>query len=645
MDSRHDLPKTFRYLSLLLVLSLAALPTIAGATSEAAEPEARAADADSDADKPGFAESIDVVETQGTRTSTATVVSREEIETRRASVVYDALDKSPGLHLRSRLGATGAGLSRLTIRGNGAAGPAGLAVFVDGRPDSSVSFAHPAPSAHSLESVEQIEVIHGPSPVLHGAGKTGVINITTGRPGPGWSGSLRFSGGSHDTAESFLSAAYGWDGGYLRVGGAYRSTDGHNPASDARIANGNVRLGLALGERWELELGAGRTDDHFSVFGPFFVPGPFGNPGTEDIDLVQTVADVKLRGAFANVDTSIQLWYDDLDPTSQKLRPGVRRGEVSESGLRFKARLCEQRATSLIVGLDVLRAEAKNTPGVPPRRPEQDESLTEVGPYVFVDHRVSDRLRLRGGARLVDHSDYGSEPVAEAGLVYQLDDGGSPAESSSLRVRATRGYQSPTLQQLFGLFRGGRAGLANPELEPETLNQYEIGYHRRADRWELDVVAFLQDGSDLIQAVAGKLRNSGEFSHPGFEGRLAVQASPRVRLDLGATLLDLEDNILSVPDTTVDFGLTYRPAGLRARDGALTLLGRWADGFADRITPQAPVVQLGSYFVADLKFRLRTWDDGYVFVEVDNLTDEEYQTVAGIPMPGLTGFAGLTVDF
>lgn len=609
----------------------------------AAEAGAAAETPEKTAEKARFADTLEVLEAQSGRTATATTVSRDEVARQRAVVVYDALDKTPGLHLRSRLGATGAGLSRLTIRGNGASGPAGLAVFVDGRPDASVSFAHPTPSAHGVEAIEAIEVIHGPSPVLHGPGKTGVVNITTRRPGPGWGGSLQLSGGSHSTVESSLAAGYGWDRGYLRVSGSHRETDGHNPASDARVNAGSFRAGFSLTDSWELELGAGVTDDHFSVFGPFFVPGPFGNPGTTDIDLRQTVADVKLSGDLDGVDASFQIWHDDLKPESQVLRPGVRRGEVSESGLRIKTDLDAGAATSLTVGLDLLAAEARNTPGVPPGRPEQDESLTEIGPYVFAEHRLSDRTELRGGVRLVDHSDYGTEPVAEIGVIRHLAT--RPDAASTLRVRATRGYQSPTLQQLFGVFRGGPAGLANPDLEPEILNQYEIGFYCSQGGWGLDLVAFLQEGSDLIQVTAGRLQNSSEYSHPGFEGRFAWSGGRQLTLDLGATWLDLEDNVLSVPDTTIDLGLLYAPAALGSRDATLRLGARWADGFSDRITGQAPVTELDSYFVADLKLRMRAWESVFAFLEIENLTDESYQTVASIPMPGRSVYAGVTVDF
>lgn len=166
---------------------------------------------------------------------TMTVIDKEEIEDKHSSVAYDVLETQPGLHVVRRLGMTGAGLSRLTIRGNGGVGPAGIQVYVDGRPDSSVSFTHPAPAALSLENTNRIEV----------------------------------------------------------------------------------------------SLTVARSADKFDVFGSFFVPCPFTNPRTESLDLTQTVYDVTLNANFDNIQSSLKLYHDDLNPTIQILDGGEERAKVT----------------------------------------------------------------------------------------------------------------------------------------------------------------------------------------------------------------------------------------------------------------------------------------------------------------------------
>ena len=342
-------------------------------------------------------DSIVVLGTRPLPMGTVTRVSQEEIEEKNSSVAYDALRFETGLNMPQRLALTGTGLTRLTIRGAGSAGPAGLAVFIDGRPDPTVTFAHPVPQAHSVVGIEAIEVIYGPSPVLYGSGNTGVINITTQTPGPGFSGRFMASAGSHSTTENMGVFNYGWDSGYVSAEGTYRKSSGYIQDTDAWILGGRLKLGLDLGTNWKLKISGGQTKDHFAVFGGFFVPGPFGNPGTEDLDLTQTAGDIVLEGRIGNLDTSVQLWGDKLEPRSQVLREGVRRAKVSEVGTRVKASISPWQANKLTVGVDVLKASARNQPALPPTAPEFDESITEVGPYLFMEQAASVELtRFRG---------------------------------------------------------------------------------------------------------------------------------------------------------------------------------------------------------------------------------------------------------
>lgn len=70
-------------------------------------------------------DSVLVTAQQAERAASVTTITRAVLDQKHVSVAYDALDMQPGLHLVSRLGLTGTGLSRLAIRGAGAAGPSG----------------------------------------------------------------------------------------------------------------------------------------------------------------------------------------------------------------------------------------------------------------------------------------------------------------------------------------------------------------------------------------------------------------------------------------------------------------------------------------------------------------------------------------
>lgn len=592
---------------------------------------------------------------------TTTVIERSEIELQNSFVAYDVLKHKPGIHSVQRLGFTGSGLSRLTIRGLGAGGPAGVQVFTDGRPDATVSFAHPTPSAMLLADVQTIEVIHGPSPVLYGAGLAGVVNITTAPPERGYSGFYRQSFGEYDTAETALGVAYGGERGYVRVSGTYRETDGYLPALDAKVKNVGFKGGYQLTEHWNVSLSAGVNEDAFGVFGDFSVPGPFTDPRTDSLDLTQTVLDAGAVGTFDAATVSFKVFHDDLEPRSQVLDPGEERAEVSETGIRFRIdwRLADQ--TQLITGLDYLHAEADNSPVLPPfagpglriPRERRSANLDELGAYAFLHQRINQFLTADGGIRLIDHSEYGFETAEEAGLVWRpagISDVGTWA-GSAFRVRYTNGYQSPTLQQLFGIFRGGVEGPANPNLEPERLRQLELGYNYTGSRWEADIAVFRQEGDDLISRPTtppprpSDITNSIEFENYGFEAALAVDATDNLSLFAGVTWLDLElkDRFVLAPERAFDLGVTYRASFRQADDFALHLTGRYADRIFD--VSRGKVIELDDYIVVDLHSRLKLTPNVALFVSLDNLLDEEYELVSGIPAPPRTLSGGVRLQF
>lgn len=619
---------------------------------------------------------------QAQRTDTVKIVDQQEIEDKRSSVAYDVLETKPGLSVVRRLGLTGAGLSRLSIRGNGVVGPAGLQVYVDGRPDATVSFAHPTPSALSTADIESIEVISGPSPVLNGSGKTGAVNIKTADPKKGLHGFIESSYGMYETTQNFASVSYGDEFGYVRVGGSFRSTDGSNPDSDAEIGNINFKGKIQIDEVWDVTFAAARNEDSFNVFREFFVPGPFTDPRTQTLDLTQTVADFTINADFGNVVSSLKFFFDDLTPRSQVVDFPEQRANVEEKGFRFKTAWAVSDQTNIITGVDFLRADAENSPVLPPfggpqlsiPRNRVHEELDELSFYVFAEQALTNSISVSGGIRHIEHSEYGDEQAGELGILFvpQISDPSNLFHASSFRARATRGYQSPTLQQLFGVFRGGRTGPANPSLGPEIVYQYEVGFNKAFRQGSFDIVAYFQDGDDLIGLPARPTRNPNfpppppflpppdilndvEYENYGLEATLQYSLTANLDAMIGVSLNDFDqatNRFLRVPEKTVDFGVIYRTSVVRNNDLSISLYGRYAmDTFDVAFTPdfppalpRAPREKLDDYFVADLKVNFEANDNTRLFFGIDNITDEDYELVDGIPGTPLSVYGGIRLQ-
>lgn len=587
---------------------------------------------------------------------------RGEIESKHAASAYDVLENRPGLNVVRRLGLTGSGLSRLSIRGNGAVGPAGIQVLVDGRSDATVSFAHPTPSALSLQDVERIEVILGPFPVLHGSGKTGVVSITTADPERGFNGYIEGSYGSFDTTENFGGVSYGGERGYFRASGSYRSSDGDNPTSKAMIKSFNVKAGYQFNDIFSASVTVGVNEDSFEIFETFFVPGPFTDPRTTSLDLKQTVFDLTLNANFGRVQSSLKLFYDDLDPISQVIDAPEKRALVNEKGFRFKTTVDASDKTNIIVGVDYLHAKAENSP-FPPKPPllavpqaRIRETLSELGIYAFVEQSLIESLSFTGGLRLTQHSVSSSETSGEAGIAWTPVQGNvnNFLNDTTFRARATRGFQSATLQQLYGIFRGGRGGPANPELDAEILKQYEIGFNKPFSKGNLDVVFYVQDGEGIIELPAPApppppdILNGIEYANHGIETRIHFYPTENWQTMIGVTVADYENNntrFLRVPEKTFDFGVTYKHSTQSNHDFSINLAGRFARDTLDIPIGTTTQVQLDNYFVADLKVNYHINKDARVFFQVDNITDEKFELVSGIPVNGLGVSGGIRVEF
>jgi outer membrane receptor protein involved in Fe transport len=178
------------------------------------------------------------------------------------------------------------------------------------------------------------------------------------------------------------------------------------------------------------------------------------------------------------------------------------------------------------------------------------------------------------------------------------------------------------------------------------VNQLEVGINQMIGSLEFDAVVFQQQGRDLIAVRQGRLQNIGEFRHRGLETELRGRLRDELMLQLGFTYYDLSEQVLRVPHRTFDVGLSYEPTLVRPRDLSIGIFGRYASEIYDQgLAAGSPRVRLENYFVTDLRLGYRFLRGLQGFVAVQNLTDEEYETIVGIPMPGRSFFAGLSLEF
>ncbi len=131
---------------------------------------------------------------------------------------------------------------------------------------------------------------------------------------------------------------------------------------------------------------------------------------------------------------------------------------------------------------------------------------------------MSDKLILRYGFRYDNYSDFGGQFTPRLGIIYALD------EHAVIKLLYGNAFRAPTAIELIGSpFITG-----DPDIEPETIDTYELAYVRQHASWQSEVVFFVSEWSDAIKAVDTNADGSeDQFSNQGKNLSRGVEISHR----------------------------------------------------------------------------------------------------------------------
>ena len=98
----------------------------------------------------------------------------------------------------------------------------------------------------------------------------------------------------------------------------------------------------------------------------------------------------------------------------------------------------------------------------------------------------SDALNASLAVRSSTSSDFGTANVYRASVVYNL------GENTTLRALASSGYRAPSLSERYGFYG------PNPDLEPETSTNYELGISHDFHNGTIEATYFDNSVDNLI---------------------------------------------------------------------------------------------------------------------------------------------------
>ena len=185
--------------------------------------------------------------------------------------------------------------------------------------------------------------------------------------------------------------------------------------------------------------------------------------------------------------------------------------------------------------------------------PEKDRTNTSL--YIQDEWLFADNWALTTGIRYDDYSDFGDTVNPRAALVWATTD------SITTKFLYGRAFRAPSIAELF--VTSNPVTLGNPDLDPETIDTYEIGFSQQLSRellysanifyYEIDdFISFVLDTSSGAQQA----QNVGQRKGRGFEYEISYKATQSLKL-LGnyayqkATNKENSKDIGETPNNTV----------------------------------------------------------------------------------------------
>ncbi|MBA2291003.1 MAG: TonB-dependent receptor [Gemmatimonadales bacterium] len=601
-------------------------------------------------------------------TAAATVLRGDDLRRQGITTLGEALQLVPGLAVVQ----TSSPGTRTSVYTRG--GESGYTrVLVDGVAVNDPGGDHDYANL-TIDDVDRIEVIRGPSSVLYGTDAvSGVIQVFT-RQGQGrLRPELKAGTGSFGSRALHGAVSGGNANGGYRIGAGHTRTDGihaFNSGYSQTFINGTGRAGrrdlgdVAVAVHYSDATvhvptnGSGAVVDRnaFQSGERVTVGLDLGRQLTQRVEARLLLAEHRTDGGFTDRPDDVadtvgffaQASVDHVARRSADLRTNVR---IAAATVVTFGGLAEQQQQRGTLDIDSEFGPFSSTTDV--------ERITRAGYAQAVGTTAAVAWNL--GIR-VDHSSvFGTFGTWRGGLAV------TATPTTRLRAVAGRAFREPTFYQNFA--EGFVIG--NPNLRPEQATSWEIGIDQHAANGRVLVRAtwFTQHFTDLIEYSFGTVPDAPNYFNVagararGIEIEISATLTPRVRADVGYTWLHTEVIEAGFDDTPTGFfveGVTL----LRRPAHSATAAVAWQGGRRSTLRLQA--IHRGTREDLDYAANGRATLPAVTTVDLSvnavvrpatpgrpglaitgrlsNALDEQYESVLGFRSPGRAFTVALRVD-
>jgi iron complex outermembrane receptor protein/vitamin B12 transporter len=585
-----------------------------------------------------------------------TVIEQAEIQRMHAARIEDILGRVTGAYV-DQAGATGS-FTSMYMRG---AENSHLLILLDGvklnDPTTTRGSAYDL-SAIDLSQIDRIEVLRGPASAVYGGeALAGVVHIITKRAAAqGVAGSGTLALGSDHHRKAGASVSFGPENVRAQVS-AGTSHDGSS-SDDGKLrlnsASGSVRFAPGAG----LDVGAfashaGRKSEAF--------PDDSGGPRLA-VNRAKTLRD--------STDQALGVRIGWGDAKRVRIEGHLSRFDRDEhadnafvdSGVRFPvppfiSDTNMKRTNAQVLARHEYGSQASVVAGL--EHQVEDGDLTSVGDFfglgspqtlsfelkrktnaVFAEGRIQvlPAVAVQLGVRRDKVEGIESVTTPHLGAVWELPNG-----ATTLKASYGKGFKPPSFFAL-GFPIGG-----NPDLRPERSVNSELSVSHKFDAAGSAVVQvslFQIDYKDLVDFDGTTFTNvnRGTIVVKGIEPELRWRVVDRVRLQLGATLLniDVRDGLQPLrnrPETRATAQVVVDIDARRSMFVGMNHTGK----FLDRSNPTGDI-DMPAYTVVDAGYQVQ-YGAFRVKLAIDNLFDKNYEQFVGFPGQGRRLRAEVRTEF
>ncbi len=567
-------------------------------------------------------------------------ITSEELEKNQGKTLAEVINTKSGIEIGGSRSNAGQNLGYY-IRGGG---NRQVLVLIDG-----VQMSDPSSIYNDfdlrlvdLSQVESVEIVKGAASTLYGnAAATAVINITTKKTADKpLSATFRSSIGTnqshndqdYDLADFSNSVAVSGTSGRVtyQAGFAQQYTDGLSAAVSGTERdpfsrfNTNVKVGYKATERFSVDVFG--NYDKFKADIDGYTNEGFSDTSDRSLSK-QYRTGIAPRFTYGNGSVQASVAYNKIERETISDFPSAYDANSLVVDLYNKYNFNDRFYT--IVGVNYIRSEAEF---------DRDRDFTITDPYANVVWVSGFGLNMNAGARLNNHSDYGTH------FTYNLNPSFTFPLQEKSYIKAlgsfSTSYIAPSLSQLYGDFG------PNPDLEPEEDRTLEGGLEYGSGAWRLSALYFNRKEENRIDYLlinpdnfGYQYRNvMGNFTVNGVETELSVKPVDFLQLDANYTFTENRDQVaLRIPKHKVNAtaGFTLCPTTF------VSVNYQYVD---DRL--DSGVILMDSFSTFDayishsiLKNKMK------LFANVSNIFNEDYVELVGYTTRGRNVRVGFSLVF